>query len=346
MEQAKPLKIGVVGCGFFARNHLYAWRDLAARGGHLAAVCDLDRAKAAAVAEEFGLPGSYDDIGRMLAEAEIDIVDIVTQVDSHRPLVAAALAAGKAVIVQKPFGTDLADCEAMTDLARAGGGFLAVHENFRFQAPSQRIKQAIGAGRIGHPNWGRIAFRTGFDVFVGQPYLATVERLVISDLGVHVLDLARFFFGEAAHVSAETQTRIPNITGEDTATMLVRHVSGAVTMVECTYASFHSPDPFPVTQIEIEGDRGGIRLGGDLSLRISSPDGVADSVVGAPSRDWTDPKWLVIQDSVYETCANILAAVQAGRPAETSAEDNLKTFALCEAAYEAAASGRAVKPRH
>ena len=52
----------------------------------------------------------------------------------------------------------------------------------------------------------------------------------------------------------------------------------------------------------------------------------------------------MVEESVYKTCVHMLECMKAGREADTSGRDNLKTFAVCEAAYEAAATGRAVKP--
>src|SRR5690606_25345006 len=98
-------------------------------------------------------------------------------------------------------------------------------ENFRFQKPARRIRAILDSGELGNPTWARIAVRTGFDVYRNQPYFYEEERLVILDLGIHLLDLARFYLGEAVRVSAETQRRNPKVRAEDTATILLRHAS-------------------------------------------------------------------------------------------------------------------------
>src|SRR5690606_35072353 len=118
------------------------------------------------------------------------------------------------------------------------------------------------------PNWGRINFRTNYDIYAGQPYLARETRLALMDLGVHAFDVARVFFGEVDHLTAELQKRNPNVAGEDTATMLLRHTSGAVSVVECTYEAHRMPDPFPETLLEIEGEHGAIvtRIGNRIEV--------------------------------------------------------------------------------
>jgi predicted dehydrogenase len=232
----------------------------------------------------------------------------------------------------------------MRDAAKKAGVFLAVHENFRFQVP---IREAIGvlkSGAIGEPSWARISFRTGYDIYKGQPYLMKEERFAIIDVGVHVLDLARVFLGEVDHVSAELQRRHPNVRGEDTATMLVKHKSGAVSVVEVTYESRRLPDSFPETIMEIEGTAGGIAMRKGPILEVTTKGAMTARDVDAPVLSWAERPWHIVQESVYATCAHMLEAVRAGRDADTSAEDNVKTFALAEAAYESAASGKAARP--
>jgi len=310
----------------------------------LAAVCDVDSARARAFAEEFSVPRWYADAGEMLAKEQLDLVDIVTHMSSHRALVEMALAAGVATIVQKPFGPALADCKAMTSAAAAAGTMLSIHENFRFQAPVRRLNELVQSGAIGAPNWARIAFRTGHDIYAGQPYLKKDGRFVILDVGTHVLDLARYFMGEVAHVSAETQKRRPEIAGEDTATMLCRHENGAVSVVEATYESRRLPDHFPQVLVSIEGSEGAAALLSDYQIELTR-DGEITRINAEPeSPQWAERPWHVVQDSVVNTCRHILERYRENRPAETSAEDNLKTFALCEAAYRAAEIHQAVAP--
>jgi D-apiose dehydrogenase len=337
-----PLSVGVIGCGFFAQNHLHSWKNLAADGARLAAVCDIDPAKAKAAAETFGAPRWYSGVDRMLAEEKLDLVDIVTRVETHEEMVERTLAARIPTIVQKPFGLDLAAGEAMARAAAAAGVFLAVHENFRFQAPLRRIRELLGAGTIGAPSWARISFRTAYDIYRTQPYLMHEKRFILIDLGVHVLDLARVYLGEVERLSAETQRRDPRVSGEDTATMLLKHRAGGVSVVDCSYDARRLPDTFPETLVEIEGPKGAIVLKPGMKLEVTAGDRMTAEDADASVLDWAARPWHVVQESVFATCAHMLAAVLAGREAETSAADNLKTFALAEAAYESMRTGRAI----
>jgi predicted dehydrogenase len=337
-------RIGVIGCGFYAANHLHSWRDLAGEGAALVAVCDVDPAKARAAAERFGAT-AYTDAAEMLRAERLDLVDIVTRQDTHRALAETTIAQGVATIVQKPFAPTYQDCLAIVDAAEKAGVWLAVHENFRFQTPMRRVKRVIEDGAIGTPTWGRFAFRTGFDVYRTQPYFYDEERLCISDVGVHVLDLARFYLGPVERISCEVQRRNPKVRAEDTATMMLRHAGGAVSLVEATYEARRIPDPFPETLMEIEGAKGSVVLGHGCRMRVTTDGLFFDEDAGAPLRDWTSRPWHVSQEGAYGACRHFLASFRKGVPAETSGADNLETYALVDAAYEAAETARAVTPR-
>jgi predicted dehydrogenase len=343
-NMAEKFRVGIVGCGFFAQNHLNAWAGLKEEGVEIAAVCDLNINQAQVAAKSFSVGAVYSDMATMIAEENLDLVDIVTQVQSHLQLVTVALDARIPTVVQKPFGPSLPACRAMLEHANRNNTFLAVHENFRFQHPHRTISKMLAAGRIGTATWSRISFRTGYDIYAGQPYLRDEKRFILTDIGVHVLDLARVFLGEVKHLSAELQSRDPNVLGEDTATLMLRHVSGAVSLVECTYASKALPDPFPVTRIEIEGSDGALRLDGDLSISLTSQ-GKVEFVNGdVQLLDWAERPWHVVQDSVQATCLHVLNSIRAGKPADIQASDNIRTYALVDAAYESAASGQVVYP--
>ena len=327
-------------------NHLNAWRDLRAQGVEIVALCDTDRAKAEQAARDFGVPEIYTDFSQMLGEARLGLVDIVTQVRSHRPLVELSLAAGVPTIVQKPFGLTLDDCAKMTALSMQRAVPLAIHENFRFQLAMRKARDILTSGEIGDANWARISFRTGYDIYSGQPYLREERKFVLNDLGPHVLDLARFLLGEVNWLTAETQMRRKDLAGEDTASMLLRHVSGTVSVVECTYESKRLPDTFPETLLEIEGTQGALILKSGYELSVTSG-GKSRSINADPTAaPWMERPWHVVQDSVLTTCQHILTALQQGRPSDVTASDNFKTMALCDAAYQSAESHRAVSPRN
>lgn len=328
---------GLIGCGFFAENHLHAWRDLRDDGVELVAVCDLDENKARRAAADFGIARHYADAAAMLEAERLDFVDVVTTPESHRALVELAAARGVPVIVQKPFAPALADARAMVEACRRAGVPLMVHENFRFQAPIMAVREVLDRGTIGRPFFARISWRTAHDVFAGQPYLAAAERLILVDVGVHLLDVARYLFGEVDQVTCRTARVRADIAGEDAATVLLAHQEGTTTVVDATYGARLDPDPFPETLIEVDGEAGTIRLQPGYALTVVGPDGVERRDVSAPPLAWAGAPWQAIQASVLATHRHWIECLRTGREPATSGADNLETFALVEAAYASAA---------
>ncbi|HEX6142926.1 MAG TPA: Gfo/Idh/MocA family oxidoreductase [Geminicoccaceae bacterium] len=337
------LRGAVVGCGFFAVNHLEAWRDLADEV-ELVALADLDRGRAEAMAARFGIGRADDDPARMLDETAPDFVDIVTTMESHRALVELAAARGVPVIVQKPIAPALADAEAMVAACERAGVPLMVHENFRFQRPVSAVRDVLASGRIGRPFFARISWRTGHDVFQGQPYLARVPRLIILDLVIHLLDVARALLGEVETLACRTARVRRGIAGEDAAALLLGHAAGGTTVIDATYSARRAPDPFPETLIEIDGDRGSLRLAPGYRLCVIDREGpmVADVAPEAPA--WAIPPWQAIQESVVRVQRHWTECLRTGATPATSGRDNLETFRLVEAAYASAAAGSTVRP--
>lgn len=336
------LRGGLIGCGFFAQNHLHAWSDIP--GVTLAAVCDRDEGRARAAARDFGVPACHTDAEAMFAAGTLDFVDVATTMPSHRALVELAARHGVPCIVQKPFAPQWEDCLAMVRACRAAGVPLMVHENFRFQSPMLAARRVVLSGAIGQIHFGRISFRTNYDVFANQPYLAKEERLIILDLGIHVLDLARVFLGEVETVYCQSQQVRRNIRAEDMATMMLRHESGATSIVDCSYSSRIAPDPFPQTMLHLEGTRGSLQVLPGLRMVVASDGVVTEHDVSSPLLRWTSEPWHVAQESVLNTQRHWIDSLRAGREPETSGDDNLRTYALVDAAYRSAAERVAVRP--
>lgn len=334
------LRGAVIGCGFFAANHLNGWRDVT--GAEIVAVCDRDRGKAQDAADRYGIAAAYDDAATMFANETLDFVDIVTTVESHRPLVEMACRYGVPVICQKPLALNSDDARAMADAAASAGVAFMVHENFRFERPLMAMKEKLDAGAIGPAHWGHISFRHGYDVYSGQPYLLKEKRLAVMDVGVHVLDIARYYFGEAVRIYCAAQRVDPRVTGEDCVTMLLTHESGAVSVVDISFATRIDPDPFPQTLVRIEGAEGTLELDGRYQLKQSRPGWSRFENVEPSGPAWATPPWHVVQDSVVAIQQHWVDCLKTGREPQTSGADNLKTLDLVFAAYESIETGRAV----
>ena len=336
-----PLRVGVIGCGFFAQNQLAAWAAM--DGVTLAAVCDLDAEKAAAAATKFGAVAHLD-AAEMLAKEKLDFVDIVTTMGSHRALVELAVTHRLPVIVQKPLAPSWRDCVAIVEACRSARVPLMVHENTRFLTPIRKAREIIDRGELGPLTWARVAFRTGHDIYAKQPYLADEENFALLDLGVHMLDVARYLIGDVSRVYCQIESVKPGIRGEDMATTMLRHHSGATSVVECSYASQIQPDPFPQLALQVEGRRGSLRI--DLGYRMSVfSDGAVREIDVSPNLlPWSTPPWHGTQESVARIQCHWVDALRERMETETSGADSLKTYGLVFGAYRSARSGQAVAP--
>jgi predicted dehydrogenase len=334
------LKGALIGCGFFAVNQMHGWAD--AKGASIVAICDRDPERLKIVGDQFGIERRYEDASRMFADGGFDFVDVATTVGSHRALVELAAFHKIPVICQKPFAPTMDDAKAMVSACDAVDVPLMIHENFRWQSPLLAVKSVLDSGVIGEVFWGRVSFRSGYDVFSGQPYLATGKRFIIEDLGIHALDIARFLFGDATAVTARTRRVNPAIAGEDVATMLLDHAGGVTSVVDCSYATKLPVEPFPETLLEVDGSRGTLRLSQSYRMTVHSVDGSEVSDVQPPLLPWASQPWHNIQESVALIQQHWVDCLAAGREPDTSGADNLKTFALVEASYRSATEGRTV----
>jgi predicted dehydrogenase len=219
-----------------------------------------------------------------------------------------------------------------------------VHENTRFLTPIRKAHEVLASGALGSPTWARVSFRTGHDIYAKQPYLADEESFALLDLGVHMLDVARFLLGEVSLLFSQSQSIKPGIRGEDMATTMLRHANGATSIVECSYASPIHPDPFPELTLEVEGKRGSLRIDPGYRMTVRSDRDVQQIDVSPGLMPWSTPPWHGTQEAVHKTQEHWVRTLREGREPETSGEDSLKTYALVFGAYESARNGKAVTP--
>lgn len=336
----KALRFGILGTGFWARCQLAAWRELA--GARCVALYNRTRVKAETLAQEFGVPAVYDNAEELLRREKPDFVDIITDVNTHRPFVELAAAHGTPVICQKPLAPTLADARAMVATCQQAGVPLLVHENWRWQTPLRELKRVLDTAPIGRVFRGRVTYANSFPVFEQQPFLRELEQFILTDIGTHVLDATRMLFGEATTLFCRTTRVHSDIRGEDVATVMLGMASGATVTCEMSYASRVEHDRFPETFVFVEAEHGAVELGPDFWIRVTTAEGTHARRCPPPHYGWADPRYALAQTAGVACQANLLGALRGERPAETTGEDNLKTLRLVFGAYESAASGAAL----
>lgn len=336
----RELRFAILGTGFWARYQLSGWNELP--GVRCVAVWNRTRAKAQEFATRFNIPSVYDTPEELLTREKLDFVDVITDVDTHRQFVELAARHRLPAVCQKPMASNLADAQAMVETCRQAGVSLLVNENWRWQSPLRELQRVIASGQIGRVFRARLDYCNSFPVFDNQPFLKTVEHFIIADMGSHILDVARFLFGEAKALSCLTNRVREDIRGEDMATVMMRMHRGATVTCSLSYSSRVEHDRFPETFVFVEGSEGSVELGPDFWIRTTTRAGTTARRCPPPVYAWADPRYAVVHSSIVDCQRNLLRQLSGEGPAETTGEDNLNTVRLVSAAYESAASGQTI----
>jgi predicted dehydrogenase len=337
-----PLRFAIFGTGFWARFQLAAWRELG--GVECVALYNRTRAKAEALAAEFGIPRAYDDPVALLDQERLDFIDIITDVDTHSRFVELAAQHALPVICQKPMAPTLAEAERMVAACRDAGAPFFIHENWRWQAPIRQLKRVLDERAIGRPFRARIDMISGFPVFANQPFLKELEQFIITDLGSHTLDVARLLFGEASSLYCQIRRVHPDIKGEDVATIMLKMGDSTSVVCQMAYAgNYLERERFPETLIFIEGERGSIELAPDYWIRVTTAEGTHARRFPPQRYAWADPTYDLVHASIVPCNANLLGALRGDAPAETTGADNLNTVRLVFGAYESARTDQVVR---
>ena len=201
----------------------------------------------------------------------------------------------------------------------------------------------LESGAIGRLFRARIDFNCSFPVFENQPFLRELEELIVSDLGSHLLDVARFLFGEARTLYCLTTRVHKNIRGEDVATILLRMRNGVSVACNLSFASRTETERFPETYLFIEAEAGSVVLGPDFWIRVTTKEGTHARRYPPPMYSWADPNYALVHASIVECHRNLREGLEEKGKAETTGEDNLRTMELVFASYQSAGTGNVVR---
>jgi predicted dehydrogenase len=214
MREVKVALIG--GSGFMGRAHslgyslvsVLAGADIAVRKSVLV---DVDAETAARSATELGWERSSHDWRAVVADPEIDVVDIVTPPGLHREIALAAIAHGKHVFCEKPITNDIASAEEMLAAAEARGVLTQVGFNYRHISAISFIKKLLDEGRLGVPLQFRGEYLTDalffIDDFGWRGSRASGGSGATGDIGSHIVDIAEYLLGPIARVCAVQRTK-------------------------------------------------------------------------------------------------------------------------------------------
>lgn len=261
--------ISLIGCGRISYKHIEAALGNKERVS-LIACCDPVLERATVRAQEYNsvFPDTkiaiYTDYREMLAKEQPDICAIATESGYHAEIAIACFKAGAHVICEKPMALSTFDADAMIAAARHNHRKLAVCFQNRFNAPVQRTRTALEAGRFGKMLHGMIQVRWNRDedYYRQAPWRGTweLDGGTLMNQCTHGIDLLQWMMGEdAVRVQAATRRYLRPIEAEDFGAAIVEFQSGAVGIVE------GSADIYPKNleeTISLFGERGSVVIGG------------------------------------------------------------------------------------
>ncbi len=320
--------IGLIGCGGISSQHLNAYK---LAGFNVVALCDRNEHKARERQQQF-FPDAFvtTDYREILKRGDIEVVDLTPHPTDRNSIIEEAIAAGKHILSQKPFVTDLDVGEHLIALASKRRVKLAVNQNGRWAPHFSYLRNAIQAGLIGDVVSANFTLHWDHNWIIGT-HFENIHDLVLYDFGVHWFDMAQCFFSERAakRVYATTARGI----GQRAKPPML---ASAVIEFEDGIATLHFNANVTDGQEDrtyVAGTKGSIVSIGP-SLSEQSVTLYTDAGFAQPELQGT---WFL--QGFHGTMAELLCAIEEDREPVNNARDNLRGLALCFAAIDSAAKG-------
>lgn len=319
------IRVAIVGCGLIGRKRA----DALPRGA-LVAACDVDRARAEALAATSGAQAS-DDWRATVARADVDAVIVATTHDQLAPVAAQAARHGKHLLIEKPGARRARELDEVAALVSQHELVARVGFNHREHPALRKARELVDDGAIGTPQYVRGRYGHG-----GRPGYDREWRAVgelsgggeAIDQGMHLVDLARWFLGDFSRVQGATATYFWDMPVEDNVFFLLRTQTGAIAQLHASWTEWKNLFSFEITgregKIEIAG------LGGSYGTERITHYKMLPEMGPPQTQAWeypmADVSWRRETDAW-------LADIAAGRPSSPGIADAQAALAVIERVY-------------
>lgn len=346
----RKLKVGAIGIGGIFNAHIGGWT--ASEHAELVAATDVNAEVLKKFGKEHNITKLYADAADLIADKDIDIVDICTPSSYHAPLAIAALQAGKHVICEKPLATRTDEIEQMIAARDKSGKLLMTAQHMRFDAKNQAVKKEIDAGVLGDVYHGRAWYlrRDQLPVRPGFIYKKNAGGGPCIDIGVHVLDLSLWLMGNPKPVSVTGVsrkmlagqpgaysswggTRVPqDMDVEDFAAGFIRFENGASLSLEVSWLLHH---PTTEEHVWLYGTKGGLVL----------PEATFHHTDNERQHQYDVAlKYLPNAHRPHNfECMEFARAIAEGGPSPVPAEQSLQVQSILNGIYESQETGKEVR---
>ncbi len=350
---SKKIKVGIIGVGSISMEHIESY--LKNPDVELYAFCDINEEQLKTMSEKYGITRTFTDMHEMLKLEEIDAVSVCTWNSAHAPCTIAALNAKKHVICEKPMATSAEEARTMKEAADRNGKILMIGFVRRFGNDCGILKDFIAKDYFGEIYYAKASYLRR----LGNPggWFGDRSRSgggPLIDLGVHVIDLVRYLWGNPKPVSVYGATfqklyARNNIKGkkiyrsasatendicdvEDLATAMIRFDNGGVLSVE---TSFSLNIKKPRGDIELFGTKGGAKLSPELEIYTEVHDYLADVTLDADTA-------LGFDGLFANEINHFVSCVKDGTPCISPPEDGIEIMRILDAIYSSARMGHEV----
>jgi predicted dehydrogenase len=332
--------VGLIGCGSISRAHMSDYYTLDPEDARLVACAEPDSATRERFVAAFTPPKMYASVAELLADPEVEVVDICTPPATHPELIRQAARAGKHVLTEKPLAVDLADARDAIEVAERAGVTVAVMQNYRFRPEYIEARAQLTGGRLGRPFF--VSFEGLYHWNGGANYRRQAERMLIIEQTYHYIDLLRFILDDdVERVYAVAGRPETSVTAGETWAALTLHFSrgavgtivnsgecygfpanwGGSAVVQCTAGTLEI-NRRQLYSLSIYAAGGGGRL----------PERVFPSELYAPSTNAPFTRPLEAYHRAFRT----------GQKPPVTARENLNTLATAFSCYESIERGQVV----
>jgi predicted dehydrogenase len=355
LPRRRDWRIGCAGAGFIMADcHLVAYRNA---GFNPVAIASRNPDTAKAVAARHAIPTIHADYAALLADPQVEILDVAVPPQNQPDLIREAVRLGRGrlrgILAQKPLAMSVKEAKAIVAACADAGIVLAVNQNMRFDQPIRAMKHLLTRGELGTPVFACIDMRA---VPHWMPWAAGLPSLSTFVMSIHHLDTFRYWFGTPDRVLASTRpdprTTFPHRDGINL--YILEWDDGK------RASSWDDVWSGPNEVVKSTSDS---RVAADDAVRIrwrvEGTDGVAVGTIGWPkypakepstlafrtrlrADEWVQSDWAEVwfPDAFVGTMAQLLVAVEDGVEPVISGRDNVETVALCEAVFAAATQHR------
>lgn len=315
------MRVAIVGCGLIGRK-----RARALAGAELVAGCDLVAERAAALGAE-----AATDWRAVVTRPDVDIVVVATMHDMLAPVAAAAAAAGKHVLIEKPGALRAADLDCVRAAAAGTGAKVRIGFNHRYHRAFRKAREIFESGALGPMMFIRGRYGHGGRPGYDREWRANPERSgggELVDQGMHLIDLARWFLGDFAGVQGRAATYFWDMPVEDNGFLLLQTAGGQVAFLHASWTEWKNLFSFEISgrygKLDIAGLGGSYGTERITFYRMSPEMGPPETTI------WEYP---MADDSWEAEFAAFLEDIRLDRPPSPGVEDAQAALRIVEEVY-------------